>query len=64
MPIRRVAAFLGVLLIFKLDRRGPNLLIAADGMMNVEQAAVTGITISDQRFAYGLGDSLHAIEHL
>jgi hypothetical protein len=40
-----VAAFLGVLLIFKLDRCGPGLLIAADRMMDVQQAAVTGIAI-------------------
>ena len=49
VPVRRVAAFLGVLLIFKLDRCGPGLLIAADRMMDVQQAAVTGIAIGDQR---------------
>ena len=32
--------------------------------MNVQQAAVTGIAVRDQRLAHGLGDSLYAIEHL
>ena len=64
MPVRRVAAFLRALLIFKLDRCSSNLLIAADGMMNVEQAAVAGIAVRDQRLAHGLGDGLYAIEHL
>jgi hypothetical protein len=64
VPVRRVAAFLGALLILELDRCGPSLLVAADRMMNVQQSAVTGIAIGDQRLAHGLGDSLHAIEHL
>ena len=64
VPVRRVAAFLGVLLILELDRRRSRLLVATNCMVDVEQATVTGIAIGDQRLAHGLDDGLHAIEHL
>lgn len=64
MPIGRVAALLGNLLILKLNRGGAGPFIAANGLIHVEQATVSGVAIGDQRLLRGLGDHPHAIEHL
>ena len=44
---RRVPAFLGKLLILDLDRDDARLLIAAHGVMHVEQAAVARVGVGD-----------------
>ncbi len=49
-----MAAFLGELLVFDLQRRSASFDIAAHRVRNIEQSAVTGVGIGNQR---SMGDS-------
>ena len=48
-PPRRMAAFFRKLLVFQLHRRGAGLIIAAHSVRDVQQAAVAGVGVGDQR---------------
>ena len=44
-----MTAFLRELLVLELYRRGAGALVAANGMADVEEAAVAGVAVGDQR---------------
>ena len=49
-------ALLREVLILELDRRNPGLLIALDGVADVDEATETGVGISDERRLGAAGD--------
>ena len=59
-----MAAFLGEFLILDLDADHPRLLVAADGMVDIEQSAIAGVGVGDHARATGAGQRGDAIEHL
>ena len=54
-----MTAFLWKLLVLQLDRRSAGALVAANGMADVEEAAVAGVPVGDQR---GAGHSRHDLD--
>ena len=62
--VRRVPALLGKLLVFELDGGDAGGLVAAHGVVHVEQAAVAGVGIGDDRGAAAAHQRRHAVEHL
>ena len=61
---RRMAAFLREFLILDLDRDDARLLIAAHGVMHVEQAAVAGVGVGDHAGVHGARQRRDPVEHL
>src|SRR6185295_8821249 len=61
---RRVAAFLGIFLVLDLDRLRARRLIAADGEIDIEEAAIARVAISNERRNATLSDLTHAADHL
>src|SRR5215831_11954261 len=49
VAVGRVAALLGNHLVLELDDRYAGLLVTADRVVNIEQTAVTGVAVGDQR---------------
>ena len=57
-------ALLREVLILELDRRNPGLLIALDGVADVDEATETGVGIGDERRLGAASDRARSIEHL
>jgi hypothetical protein len=62
--IGRVAAFLREFLILELDGRDAGILIAANGVANIEQSAIAGIRIGNDRRAGKLHHLRDALDHV
>ena len=61
---RRMAALLGHLLVLDLDRRDARRLVAAHRALHVQQAAVAGVGVGDQRRVDHRADHLGAAHHV
>ena len=64
MAVGGVAALLGEVLVFDLDHRDAGFLIAAHGVGDVEQPAVAGVAVGDQRLVDGIDDRFGAVDHV
>ena len=57
-------ALLREVLILELDRRNPGLLIALDGVADVDESTEAGVGISDERCLGAASDRARSVEHL
>ena len=59
-----MAAFLRELLILELDAGCTGRRIAAHGAVDIQQSAIAGIAVGEERNAGGARDTAHTVKHL